>query len=83
MENYSYFLDGDLSQMSIQRRFLNERGIRTEQRNVYPCLRPSDVKQALTLIWENHVEGWWNYRDKIIELEICTEENFYNRLKRC
>jgi len=81
-ENYSFFLDGDLSQMSSQRRFLNERGIQTRQNNVYPCLRESDVLKALQLIWEQRCDGWWHYRDKYVELNICTKEDFNNRLQR-
>jgi len=81
-ENYTFFLDGDLSQMSSQKRFLNERGISTKQNNVYPCLRQSDVKEALTLIWEQRCDGWWHYCKYYVEFGICTKEEFNNRLQR-
>ena len=57
-EEFTFFLSGDLSQMSNQRNFLNSRGIKTKQNNVYPCLRQSDVSEALGLIWKNKVDGW-------------------------
>jgi len=81
-EKYNFFLDGDLSQMSFQRTFLNNRGISTEQNNVYPCLRQCDVKNALTLIWEQSCDGWWHYKKKYVELEICTAEEYNSKLSR-
>lgn len=82
-EKFSFYLDGDLSQMSSQRRFLNERGIVTQQNNVYPCLRESDVEKAMKMIWEQRCDGWWHYKKQYVEYNICTEEDFNNRLKRC
>lgn len=67
-EKYSFYLDGDLCQMSAQRSFLNNHGISTMQNNVYPCVRESDVKNALTLIWDNRVEGWWHYEKNYVSL---------------
>ena len=78
---YTFFLNGDLSQMSNQRSFLSSKGISLKQNNVYPCLRDIDVKKALTLIWENRVDGWWHYKERYVQHEICTEEQFNNRLK--
>lgn len=81
-EKFSFFLDGDLSQMGRQRVFLNSRGIETKQNNVYPCLRDSDVPRALALIWSYHVEGWWHYKEEYVKYSICSEEAFNNRLKK-
>jgi hypothetical protein len=78
----SFFLEGDLCQMGNQKRFLIEHGIRTEQVNVYPVVKGSDLKRALTLIWENRVDGWWHYKNEYVKLEICTEEQFDKRLMR-
>ena len=78
---FDFFLDGDLCQMAIQKRFLSSRGVETQQNNVYPCLRQSDVPMALKMIWDNKVEGWWHYQEKYAELGICTKEEFLNRLK--
>lgn len=80
-ENFTFFLDGDLCQMGTQREFLSSRGIKTQQCNVYPCLKKSDVKRALSLIWEFRVPGWWHYKSFYIQHEICTEEQYINRLK--
>lgn len=80
-QTHSFFLDGDLSQMSIQRNFLQARGFDVKQNNVYPCLKEEDVEKALKLIWDNRVEGWWHYQEKYAELKICTKEEFFARLK--
>jgi hypothetical protein len=56
-EQYSFYLSGDLCQMSNQRTFLNNHGITTKQNDVYPCLKPSDVEQAMKLIWEHKCDG--------------------------
>lgn len=81
-ETYSFFLSGDLSQMSSQRSFLNRMGVETRQNNVYPCLKESDVPKALNLIWVNRVDGWWHYEDLYVKHSICTKEEFWTRLKR-
>lgn len=75
-EDLTFFLSGDLCQMSSQRNFLNSRGIQTRQNNVYPCLRQADVAEALRLIWTNKADGWWHYRDSYILHSICTGEEF-------
>ncbi len=79
-KSHTFFIDGDLLQMSEQKRFLQSRGFNVQQNNVYPCLRQEDVERALKLIWENRVEGWWHYEEKYVELGICTKEEFWARL---
>ncbi len=80
-KDHTFFLDGDLNQMSAQKRFLSSIGIVTKQRNVYPCLKDEDVKKALTAIWTNKIDGWWNYLKEYVELEICTEGEFNDALR--
>lgn len=81
-EEFTFFLSGDLCQMASQRNFLNSRGIITKQNNVYPCVKASDVKEALSLIWNVRVEGWWHYRDSYIKYSVCTSEEFMKRLDK-
>ena len=81
-DEFTFYLDGDLLQMSNQRRFLNERDIQTRQNNVYPCLRQQDVVMSLSMIWSQKCDGWWHYREKYVQYGICTEEQFYNYLQR-
>lgn len=81
-EKFTFFLDGDLCQMASQRNFLNSRGIETRQNNVYPCLRWDDVEKALSLIWRNNVEGWWHYKELYVKYNICSEEEFREKLMR-
>lgn len=79
---HSFFMKGDLSQMSIQRNFLSSRGFDVKQNNVYPCLKEEDVEKALKLIWEQSVEGWWHYEDLYIKHNICSKEQFWVKLER-
>ena len=81
-EEYTFFLDGDISQMSNQKSFLIEQGISVGQNNVYPVLEEKDVKKALILIWSNKVDGWWHYKKEYVELGICTDEEWSNALGR-
>ena len=80
-KTHTFFLNGDLSQMSIQKNFLSRRGFSIQQNDVYPCLKPEDTKEALKAIWENRIEGWWHYKDKYVELGICQKEDFDKRLQ--
>lgn len=75
-EKFSFFLQGDLNQMAAQRIFLASREIPTQQQNVYPCLKPSDVRKALALIYMFKTAGWWHYQTQYVELGICTVEEF-------
>ncbi len=79
---YSFFLSGDLLQMSTQKTFLLNKGFDVKQNNVYPCLKPTDVKKALGLIWEFKIDGWWNYEEKYIEFGISTKEELNNYWKK-
>jgi len=81
-KEFTFFLSGDLCQMSSQRTFLNSRGIQTKQNNVYPCVRQSDVSKALRLIWESKTDGWWHYRDSYVFHSICTDDEFMAYLNR-
>lgn len=81
-ETHSFLLSGDLCQMSAQRNFLQSRGFNVKQNNVYPSLKESDVENALKLIWEQRVEGWWHYEERYKKHGICTKEEFWDRLNK-
>lgn len=81
-DNYSFFLRGDLCQMATQRNFLSHRGFNLKQNDVYPCLKECDVERALKEIYLNKVEGWWHYDDEYVKYNICTKEEFLNKLKK-
>jgi hypothetical protein len=80
-DEYTFYLNGDLSQMAEQKSFLINRGMDVSQRNVYPVLKECDVLQALKILYEHKVKGWWNYRDRYIKHEICTKEEFQKALE--
>jgi hypothetical protein len=76
-EDLAFTLDGDLRQMAAQEQFLQSHGIRVGRTDVYPGVYTDEDKlRALKLIWENRVEGWWNYRRQFVEFQICTEAEF-------
>jgi hypothetical protein len=79
---YTFYVSGDLNQMSIQKSFLINHAIDVGQRDVHPVLKECDVLQALTLIYTNKVEGWWHYQEQYIKYSICTKEEFHNALER-
>ena len=81
-EEYTFFLSGDLNQMSTQKSFLIRQGFDVGQTNVYPVLKPNDVTKALKLIYENKIEGWWQYSKECISRGICTTVEFTQELKR-
>ena len=73
----SYLLDGDLNQMSIQKEKLLEKGLPVSQIDVYPAFDSKiDYLRALKMIWNDKIEGWWNYKNELVKNEICTNEQF-------
>ncbi|APF25145.1 MULTISPECIES: hypothetical protein [Clostridium] len=72
-----YLLNGDLNQMSIQKTQLLAKGIQILQCDVYPAINEKkDYIKALRIIWNEKIEGWWNYKGEFLEYKICTEEEF-------
>jgi hypothetical protein len=75
-------LCGDLNQLARQRIILNSRGVETRQSDVFPCVMRKDVPEALKIIWEGSIEGWWHYEDLYLKYGICTEEEFKARMSK-
>lgn len=75
-EEYSFSLEGDLQQMSSQKVVLISKGFDIKQRDVYPSLRICDKKPALKVIWESKVSGWFHYMKDMVELGVCTEDEW-------
>jgi len=67
--------------MSIKKSFLVSKGFDVSQTDVYHVLRNCDKKPALQAIWESQIEGWFHYKEDMINLGICTEEEW--KAKRC
>lgn len=79
----TFTLEGDLSQMSNQERFLENHGFRIGRIDCYPGLyTEEDYKAALKAIWDNRVDGWWHYEEDYIKYGITTKELFGSRLGR-
>jgi len=81
-QDFNFYIQGDLNQMGLQRRFLQTSCfIEVQQSDVRPVIKQEDVKRALISIFNDKIEGWWHYLDKYIELNICTKEQFNEELK--
>ena len=77
-----FFLEGNLLQMGEQRDFLQEQGFRVGKVGVYPTLSTEqEYNEAIRLIWEHKVSGWFHYRLNLIETGVCTNEEFSQSLK--
>lgn len=78
-EENSMQLKGDLNQMVTQAQFLSSVGgynvvnfvVQTSKDNIHP----------LSLIFSHRIDGWWNYKDELIEAKLCTEETFQRAMK--
>jgi len=77
----SYYFQGDLCQLALQRRLLLDYGYDVEMSDVYPTLKTEEeFKRALSLIWTMRCEGWWHYDDSYFKYNICTPYRFWSRL---
>ena len=67
--------------MGIQERFLRGQGLSVRRWDAYPGLRTQEeYDEAIILIWQHKVAGWWHYQKRLVELEICTEKEFKEAL---
>lgn len=74
---------GDLCQLSDQRRFLEQRGFDIERVDVYSGVETEqEYVSAIRALYQSCVNGWWNYRDDLIKHGVCTIEEFQAKLKR-
>ena len=73
-------LDVDLNQMFNQRDVLTKRGISVIESGGIPMVHSSDYERSLRIIWNDKIEGWWNYRNDLISLGICTEEEYKEKI---
>lgn len=81
-EGCMFTFSGDLNQMSVQKAFLQDNFFEVGQCGVYPAVKDQETfDRAIKAIWENRVEGWWNYKDKLITLQACTNDEFMAALK--
>ncbi|OPH61783.1 hypothetical protein BC351_00655 [Paenibacillus ferrarius] len=80
-----FFLDGDLNQLAIQKNCLETqcKGFKLNFESGFPpCLdSQEEYDRAVSCIWMDKVEGWWNYKRDLIYSGHCTEEKFYEVLR--
>jgi len=71
------FLKGDQYQIAEQVKFLKGVGIGvTCASGCYVLAREKEARRALSLIWEMEIPGFWHYREELLQLRICREEEF-------
>jgi hypothetical protein len=76
-QGYGFTFEGDLNQMLIQMGFLQHSGFDVGRCGVYPAVKTQDeFDRAITAIWNLKIEGWWHYRKRLIELKVCTDDEF-------
>ena len=79
---YTFTFDGDLCQMSAQKEFLRDNFFEVGQCGVYPAVKDQETfDKAITAIWNGRVEGWWHYEKRLVELKVCTHEEYRTALK--
>jgi hypothetical protein len=77
-----FALNGDLNTMSIQADVLRAQGFTVTFNDVYPIVQTEDeFKRALQLFWDREVPGWWNYREKMIQYDICNKNSWTDKLQ--
>lgn len=80
-----WIFEGDLNQMGIIQEVLKAVGFDIVKNDVYPGFpkdQEEEYKRALRFIWDYKIPGWWNQRRKLIQYEICTEEQYQEALPK-
>lgn len=75
-------LQGDLDQMYRQKDFLEREGYCVSMDGGIPVIDSVDYERAIRDIYEKSVAGWWNYREELLLAQICTAEEFAEKLRR-
>jgi hypothetical protein len=70
------WVQGDLNQMGLQKKFLLGHHIALRMQDVYPVVKAEHAEAALRLIWSHKVEGWWHYSKQYLKYNICTKEQY-------
>jgi hypothetical protein len=80
-QGYEFTFDDDLNQMSIQMGFLQHSGFDVGRCGVYSAVKTQDeFDRAITAIWNFKIEGWWHYKEKLVELKVCINDEFQKAL---
>jgi len=73
---------GDLHQLGVQELFLRQQGFNVKQVDMLPALTTKEEYiRALRAIYNQYVEGWWNYQYQCVRYGICTEDEFKQKFK--
>jgi hypothetical protein len=80
----NYYIKGDLNQTHNQKRYLEKecRGFKLSSDNglTYFLDSKDEFNRAICCIWHDKVDGFWNYKNELIEIEEITEVKFYEVL---
>lgn len=75
---------GDLHQLGEQELFLRHQGFNVDHITGFPALvlvTKEEYISALRAIYDQYVDGWWNYQDECVRHRICTEDEFKQKFK--
>jgi len=74
---YTVALLGDGEELKAQFTLLKLRKISAKWIHGGLCVKSTeDFKTAIRMFWENKIPGWKNYKDQLIEHEICSQAQF-------
>ena len=77
MSKEELWLTGDINTMATQKSVASSLDCKLDQRDVYPVVMGErDIRLALTAFFNRRTPGWDSYRDNMIRLNICTEDQF-------
>jgi len=82
MQNEFSSLQGDLNHMYAQMDFLRRELYDVKIEDGIPLVKSEDYENAVRDIYERNIIGWWNYKDFLLSKGICTEEEYFKKLRR-
>jgi hypothetical protein len=86
MREHTRYLNGDLNQIGIQKRYLETECVGfdlVQDSGFVPGLASqSEYERAINCFWNDKVHGWWNYKDDLIKYLVCDEDEFKTALKK-
>ena len=72
---FEFPLLGEENQMWHQKNFLQQQGFEIGWADKYPALKTRrNFYEAVKLIYEHKVDGWWLYKDLLIQMSLLYDE---------
>ena len=86
-EDFLRVLKGSFPEMEEQKNFLVEQRFKVKMTKIglfhHPALgTEQEYNEAIKLIWEYKVSGWFHYKLDLVKTGICTSEEFSQSLRK-